>query len=128
MVGVGGGVIGRELCSVWRRLGAKVTCVEFLDQILPGMDGDVRKEANRIFKKQGIEFKLQTKVTKAAVKGKKAVLTLEPAAGGAADTLATDVVLVAFGRRPNTHGLALDKAGRVGNQRDRKRVGEGKGG
>src|SRR3546814_18975097 len=111
MVGVGGGVIGRELCSVWRRLGAKVTCVEFLDQILPGMDGDVRKEANRIFKKQGIEFKLKTKVTKAAGKGKKAVLTLEPAAGGAAETLEADVVLVSIGRRPNTDGLALDKAG-----------------
>src|SRR3546814_8365733 len=63
MVVIGGGVIGLELGSVWRRLGAKVTCVEFLDQILPGMDGDVRKEANKIFKKQGIEFKLKTKVT-----------------------------------------------------------------
>src|SRR5512147_1547295 len=81
MVVIGGGVIGLELGSVWRRLGSEVTVVEFLDQILPGMDGDVRKEANKIFKKQGIEFKLKTKVTKAEVKGKKAVLTLEPAAG-----------------------------------------------
>jgi dihydrolipoamide dehydrogenase len=117
MIVIGGGVIGLELGSVWRRLGAKVTVVEFLDQILPGMDGDVRKEANRIFKKQGIDFKLKTKVTKAEVKGKKAVLTLEPAAGGDAETLEADVVLVAIGRRPNTDGLALDKAGLAVNQR-----------
>ncbi|MCW5646329.1 MAG: dihydrolipoyl dehydrogenase [Sphingopyxis sp.] len=117
MVVIGGGVIGLELGSVWRRLGAKVTCVEFLDQILPGMDADVRKDANRIFKKQGIEFKLKTKVTGAAVKGKKAVLTLEPAAGGEAETLEADVVLVSIGRRPNTDGLALDKAGLTTNQR-----------
>ncbi len=117
MVVIGGGVIGLELGSVWRRLGAKVTCVEFLDQILPGMDADVRKDANRIFKKQGIEFKLKTKVTGAVVKGKKAVLTLEPAAGGEAETLDADVVLVSIGRRPNTDGLALDKAGLAVNQR-----------
>jgi len=117
MVVIGGGVIGLELGSVWRRVGAKVTCVEFLDQILPGMDGDVRKEANKIFKKQGIEFKLKTKVTKAEVKGKKAVLTLEPAAGGDAETLEADVVLVSIGRRPNTDGLAPDKAGLSVNKR-----------
>ena len=117
MVVIGAGVIGLELGSVWRRLGAKVTCVEFLDQILPGMDADVRKDANRIFKKQGIEFKLKTKVTKAEVKGKKAVLTLEPAAGGDAETLEADVVLVSIGRRPNTEGLALDRAGIAVNQR-----------
>lgn len=117
MVVIGGGVIGLELGSVWRRLGAKVTCVEFLDQILPGMDADVRKEANKIFKKQGVEFKLKTKVTKAEVKGKKAVLTLEPAAGGEAETLEADVVLVSIGRKPNTDGLALDKAGLEVNQR-----------
>ncbi|MGQ2976441.1 MAG: dihydrolipoyl dehydrogenase [Sphingopyxis sp.] len=117
MVVIGGGVIGLELGSVWRRLGAKVTVVEFLDQILPGMDGDVRKEANKILKKQGMEFKLKTKVTKAAVKGKKAVLTLEPAAGGDAETLEADVVLVSIGRRPNTDGLGLDKAGLAVNQR-----------
>jgi dihydrolipoamide dehydrogenase len=117
MVVIGAGVIGLELGSVWRRLGAKVTCVEFLDQILPGMDGDIRKEANKIFKKQGIEFKLKTKVTKAAVKGKKAVLTLEPAADGDAETLEADVVLVSIGRRPNTDGLALDKAGLELNKR-----------
>lgn len=117
MVVIGGGVIGLELGSVWRRLGAKVTCVEFLDQILPGMDGDVRKEANKIFKKQGIEFKLKTKVTGAVVKGKKAVLTMEPAAGGDAETIEADVVLVSIGRRPNTDGLGLDKAGLATNQR-----------
>ena len=117
MVVIGGGVIGLELGSVWRRLGAKVTCVEFLDQILPGMDADVRKDANRIFKKQGIEFKLKTKVTKAEVKGKKAVLTHEPAAGGDAETLEADVVLVSIGRRPNTEGLGLDKAGLAVNAR-----------
>lgn len=117
MVVIGGGVIGLELGSVWRRLGAKVTCVEFLDQILPGMDADVRKDANRIFKKQGIEFKLKTKVTGAVVKGKKAVLTLEPAAGGEAETLEADVVLVSIGRKPNTDGLALDKAGLTVNAR-----------
>ncbi|MHA6718985.1 dihydrolipoyl dehydrogenase [Sphingomonas sp. RS6] len=117
MVVIGGGVIGLELGSVWRRLGAKVTCVEYLDQILPGMDGDVRKEANKIFKKQGIEFKLGTKVTGVAVNGDKATLTLEPAAGGAAETLEADCVLVSIGRRPNTDGLGLDKIGLATNQR-----------
>ena len=117
MVVIGGGVIGLELGSVWRRLGAKVTVVEFLDQILPGMDGDIRKEANKIFKKQGIEFKLSTKVTGVTVKGKKATLTVEPAAGGTAETIEADCVLVSIGRRPNTDGLALDKAGLTANQR-----------
>ncbi|WP_308517727.1 dihydrolipoyl dehydrogenase [Sphingomonas flavescens] len=117
MVVIGGGVIGLELGSVWRRLGAKVTCVEFLDQILPGFDDDVRKEANKIFKKQGIEFRLGTKVTGVKVDGSKASLTVEPAKGGAAETLDADVVLVSIGRRPNTEGLALDKAGLSVNQR-----------
>ncbi|WP_435417244.1 dihydrolipoyl dehydrogenase [Parerythrobacter aurantius] len=117
MVVIGGGVIGLELGSVWRRLGAHVICVEFLDQILPGMDGDVRKEANRIFKKQGIEFRLSTKVTGVTVKGKTATLTLEPAAGGAAETLEADCVLVSIGRRPNTDGLGLENIGLATNQR-----------
>ena len=117
MVVIGGGVIGLELGSVWRRLGAQVTVVEFLDQILPGFDADVRKDANKIFKKQGFEFRLSTKVTKAERKGDIVTLTLEPAAGGAAETLETDVVLVSIGRRPNTDGLALDKAGLKPNQR-----------
>jgi len=111
MVVIGGGVIGLELGSVWRRLGSQVICVEFLDQILPGMDGDVRKDAHKIFKKQGIEFRLSTKVTGVTVKGKKATLTLEPAAGGASETLEADCVLVSIGRRPNTEGLGLENIG-----------------
>ncbi|MFC3581615.1 dihydrolipoyl dehydrogenase [Sphingomonas hylomeconis] len=117
MVVIGGGVIGLELGSVWRRLGAKVTCVEFLDQILPGFDGEIRKESNKMFKKQGIEFVLSTKVTQVAVSGETATLTLEPAAGGEATTIEADCVLVSIGRRPNTDGLALDKAGLTANQR-----------
>ena len=117
MVVIGGGVIGLELGSVWKRLGAKVTVVEYLDQILPGFDGEVRKEANKIFRKQGIEFKLGTKVTGVSVAGDTATLTLEPAAGGAAETIEADAVLVSIGRRPNTDGLALDKAGLTVNQR-----------
>jgi dihydrolipoamide dehydrogenase len=111
MVVIGGGVIGLELGSVWRRLGAKVTVVEFLDQILPGMDGEVRKEANKILRKQGIEFRLSTKVSMAVAKGKKVTLTLEPAAGGDAETLESDCVLVSIGRRPNTDGLGLEAIG-----------------
>ncbi|HZC38193.1 MAG TPA: FAD-dependent oxidoreductase, partial [Sphingomicrobium sp.] len=111
MVVIGGGVIGLELGSVWRRLGAEVTVVEFLDQILPGFDGDVRKEANKIFRKQGFEFKLSTKVTKAERRGDTVALTIEPAKGGASETIEADVVLVSIGRRPNSEGLALDKAG-----------------
>lgn len=117
MVVIGGGVIGLELGSVWRRLGAEVTVVEFLDQLLPGMDMDIRKEAAKIFKKQGMELKLSTKVTGCTVKGKKATLTLEPAAGGDAETLEADCVLVAIGRKPNTDGLGLDKIGLEVNQR-----------
>ena len=117
MVVIGGGVIGLELGSVWNRLGAEVIVVEFLDQILPGMDGDVRKEANKIFKKQGFDFRLSTKVTGAKDNGKSVTLTVEPAAGGAAETIEADVVLVSIGRRPNTEGLGLDKIGLKLNQR-----------
>ena len=117
LVVVGGGVIGLEMGSVWRRLGAKVTVVEYLDQILPGMDGEVRKEANKIFKKQGFEYKLGTKVTGAEVAGDGVRLTVEPAAGGEAETIEADVVLVSIGRRPNTEGLGLDKIGLEVNQR-----------
>ena len=117
LVVIGGGVIGLELGSVWRRLGAKVTVVEFLDQLLPGMDGDVRKEAAKIFKKQGMELRLSTKVTGVAVKGKTATLTLEPSAGGTAETLSADCVLVAIGRRPNVEGLGLEKIGLEVNKR-----------
>ncbi|MBS1240237.1 MAG: lpdA, partial [Proteobacteria bacterium] len=117
LVVIGGGVIGLELGSVWRRLGAKVTVVEFLDQVLPGMDGDVRKEALKLLTRQGMEFRLGTKVTGAAVKGKKATLTLEPAAGGASETIEADCVLLAIGRRPNTEGLGLDTIGLATNKR-----------
>lgn len=117
LVVIGGGVIGLELGSVWKRLGAQVTVVEFLDQLLPGMDGEVRKEAAKLFKKQGMTLKLSTKVSGVAVKGKKATITVEPAAGGATETLEADAVLVAIGRRPNTEGLGLDKAGLTLNKR-----------
>ncbi len=117
LVVIGGGVIGLELGSVWRRVGARVTVVEFLDQLLPGMDGEVRKEAGRLFKKQGMELKLGTKVTGVTVKGKKATLTLEPAKGGDSETLEADAVLVSIGRRPNTEGLNLEAAGLSTNQR-----------
>jgi dihydrolipoamide dehydrogenase len=111
LVVIGGGVIGLELGSVWRRLGAKVTVVEYLDQILPGMDSDVRKEANKIFKKQGFEFRLGTKVTAAQVTDAGVKVSVEPAAGGAQETIEASHILVAIGRRPNTEGLGLDKAG-----------------
>ncbi|MFN9580523.1 MAG: dihydrolipoyl dehydrogenase [Novosphingobium sp.] len=117
LVVIGGGVIGLEMGSVWKRLGARVTVVEFLDQLLPGMDGDVRKEAAKIFKKQGLELKLGTKVTSATVKGKKATLTVEPAKGGASETIEADCVLVAIGRRPHTEGLGLEKIGLEVNAR-----------
>ena len=123
MVVIGGGVIGLELGSVWRRLGAEVTVVEYLDQILPGMDADVRKEAAKIFKKQGFAIRTGTKVTGATVKGSKATLTVEPAAGGASETIEADCVLVSIGRRPNTDGLSLDKAGIVLNARGQIEVG-----
>ena len=117
LVVIGGGVIGLELGSVWRRLGAKVTVVEYLDQILPGMDGEVRKESAKLLKKQGMEFRTSTKVTSVKAGKSGATLTLEPAAGGDATTLEADVVLVSIGRRPNTEGLALEKAGLVLNKR-----------
>jgi dihydrolipoamide dehydrogenase len=117
LVVIGGGIIGLEMGSVWRRLGAKVTIVEYLDQIMPGFDGEIRKESAKIFKKQGFEIRTATKVTGVAVKGKKATVTVEPAAGGASDVIAADVVLVSIGRKPNTDGLALDKAGLATNNR-----------
>jgi dihydrolipoamide dehydrogenase len=117
LVVIGGGVIGLELGSVWRRLGAKVTVVEYLDQILPGMDGEVRKEAAKIFKKQGFEIRTSTKVTGAEKTAEGVTLTVEPAKGGAAETIAADVVLVAIGRRPNVEGLNLEAAGVARNAR-----------
>jgi dihydrolipoamide dehydrogenase len=111
LVVIGGGVIGLELGSVWRRLGAKVTVVEYLDQILPGFDGEVRKESAKLFKKQGMELKTSTKVTGVTVEGDRATVSVEPAAGGAAETLSADAVLVAIGRKPNIDGLNLEAAG-----------------
>jgi dihydrolipoamide dehydrogenase len=115
LVVIGGGIIGLELGSVWRRLGSRVTIVEYLDQIMPGFDGEVRKESAKIFKKQGFEFRTSTKVTGTKVTGQKVTVTFEPAAGGAVETVEADAVLVSIGRRPNTDGLALDKAGIVVN-------------
>ncbi|MBI5165379.1 MAG: dihydrolipoyl dehydrogenase [Magnetospirillum sp.] len=111
LVVIGGGVIGLELGTVWRRLGAQVTVVEFLDKILPFNDGEVSKQMQRILGRQGMAFKLGTKVTKAHRKGKHVTLTLEPAAGGAAEEITADVVLVAIGRRPYTDGLGLETVG-----------------
>ncbi|HEX9965004.1 MAG TPA: dihydrolipoyl dehydrogenase [Allosphingosinicella sp.] len=117
LVVIGGGVIGLELGSVWRRLGARVTVVEYLDQILPGMDGEVRKEAGKIFKKQGFEIRTSTKVTGAEKTGEGVRLTVEPAQGGEAQTIEADVVLVSIGRRPNVEGLNLEAAGIQLNKR-----------
>ena len=108
---IGGGYIGLEMGSVWRRLGAKVTVIEFLDRITPGMDGEVSKNFQRILKKQGIDFKLGTKVTGAKKAKSGVTLTVEPASGGAAEEMPCDVVLVSVGRRPYTEGLGLEKAG-----------------
>ncbi len=120
MVVIGGGVIGLELGCVWSRLGAKVTIVEFMDNILPGMDEEVRKESLKIFKKQGMDFKLSSKVTSAKTSAKGVDLLVEPAAGGAAEKVSADIVLMAVGRKPYTEGLGL---GNVGvNLDDRGRI------
>jgi dihydrolipoamide dehydrogenase len=108
---VGAGVIGLELGSVWHRLGAQVTVVEFLDRILPGMDGEIAKQFQRILEKQGFAFKLGAKVTGIDTSGKTLAAKIEPAAGGASETLEADVVLVAIGRVPFTDGLGLKEAG-----------------
>ncbi len=108
---VGAGVIGLELGSVWRRLGAEVEVVEFLDRILPGMDSEVARQFQRILGKQGIKFRLASKVTGIDSKGKTLKVTVEPAAGGKAETLEADITLVAIGRVPYTEGLGLKEAG-----------------
>lgn len=119
LIVIGAGVIGLELGSVWARLGAKVTVIEYLDRILPGMDGEVAKEAQKILTKQGLTFKLGAKVT-SAVSGAKGVdLSVEPAAGGAAEKLSADIVLVAVGRKPYTEGLGLQEAGVALDERGR---------
>ncbi len=112
LVLIGAGVIGLELGSVWRRLGADVTVVEYLDRILPGMDGELAKNAQRIFAKQGMEFHLSTKVTGVDASDADTLkVTIEPAEGGEARTLEADTVLVCIGRRPYTEGLGLENVG-----------------
>ncbi len=117
MIVIGAGIIGLELGSVWRRLGAEVTVVEYLDRITPGMDADMAKAFQRTLTKQGINFKLGTKVTAAKASKTGVALTLEPAAGGAAETLNADYVLVAIGRRPVTRDLGLETVGIVPDAR-----------
>jgi dihydrolipoamide dehydrogenase len=111
LVVIGAGVIGLELGSVWRRLGSQVTVIEYLDRILPGMDLEVCKQFQRILGKQGFDFKLSSKVTKVERAKAGAVVTVEPAAGGTAETIEADVVLVAIGRVPYTERLGLDALG-----------------
>jgi dihydrolipoamide dehydrogenase len=108
---VGAGVIGLELGSVWARLGAEVTVVEYLDRILPGMDGEVAKQFQRLLEKQGFKFHLGHKVASVAKTASGAKAVIEPAKGGVAQTLEADIVLVAIGRRPYTQGLGLEAAG-----------------
>ena len=111
LIVVGAGIIGLELGSVWRRLGAEVTVVEYLPRITPGMDTDLATAFQRALTKQGMTFKLGSKVTAAKVTKTGVDLTVEPAAGGAAETISGDVVLVAIGRRPYTAGLGLETVG-----------------
>jgi len=121
---VGAGVIGLELGSVWRRLGSEVTVVEFLDRILPGIDGEAARQAQRILTRQGLAFKLATKVASVATSGEALKIVVEPAAGGDTETLDADIVLVAIGRRPYTKGLGLDAAGIAMDERGRVVVDE----
>lgn len=108
---VGGGYIGLELGSVWQRLGAEVTVIEFLDRIVPAMDREIGQQLHKVLEKQGIRFRLGTKVVGAEAKKSDVVLKISPAAGGKTETLATDAVLVAIGRRPHTEGLGLSEIG-----------------
>jgi dihydrolipoamide dehydrogenase len=125
MVVIGGGYIGLEMGTVWRRLGAEVTVVEFLDRILPGMDGEISRQMQRILGRQGLKFRLSTKVT-AAKAGKGGVtLTLEPAQGGKAEKIEAETVLVSIGRRPYTEGLGLEAAGVALDERGRVKTGAG---
>jgi dihydrolipoamide dehydrogenase len=124
LVVVGAGVIGMELGSVWRRLGAQVTVVEFLDHILPGIDGEIARQFQRLQEKQGIAFKLSSKVTAIDASGKALKIKVEPAAGGAAETLDADIVLVAIGRVPYTEGLGLEAVGVKKDNRGRVLIDE----
>ena len=111
MLVVGGGYIGLELGSVWRRLGSEVTVVEFLDRITPGLDGEIAKQFQRILTRQGMKFQLSTKVVGVEKKKGALVVTVEPAAGGEKQTIETDIMLVSIGRRPFVDNLGLDKVG-----------------
>jgi dihydrolipoamide dehydrogenase len=122
MLVVGAGVIGLELGSVWRRLGSEVIVVEFLDRILPGMDSEVCRQFQRILEKQGVTFKLASKVTAIDKSGNRLKASVEPAAGGAAETIEADVALVAIGRVPFTDGLGLKEAGVALDNRNRVQV------
>ena len=122
LIVVGGGVIGLELGSVWGRLGAKVTVVEFLDQILGGMDGEVSKQFLRMLGKQGMEFKLGAKVTGVEKAGSGAKVTFEPVKGGEAQSIEADVVLIATGRKPYTEGLGLEASGVALDSRGRVEI------
>lgn len=117
LVVIGAGVIGLELGSVWRRLGAEVTVIEYLDRICPGMDLETAKTFQRTLTKQGMSFKLGSKVTQAKVSGKQVTLSVEPAAGGAAESIQADYVLLAIGRRPYTQGLGLESVGLATDKR-----------
>jgi dihydrolipoamide dehydrogenase len=119
LIVIGGGYIGLEMGSVWQRLGAQVTVVEFLDRLVPGMDAEVAKEFQKVLKKQGMEFKLGTKVTGAKTAKTGVTLTVEPAKGGEAEELKAEVVLVSIGRKPVTEGLGLSEAGVETDERGR---------
>jgi dihydrolipoamide dehydrogenase len=119
LVVIGGGVIGLELGSVWRRLGAQVTVIEFLDRLIPGNDGEVARQFERILSKQGFRLRLSTKVTGARVGNDGVTLSVEPAKGGAAEEMTADVVLLAIGRRAYTEGLGLAGAGVALDERGR---------
>ncbi len=111
MAVIGGGVIGLEMGTVWRRLGADVTVIEYMDNILVGMDDEVRKEAFKVFKKQGLNFKVSSKVTSAKSTDSGVDITIEPAEGGEAETMTVDILLMAVGRKPYTDGLGLEHVG-----------------
>lgn len=123
LIVIGGGVIGLELGSVWQRLGSEVTVVEFLDRLMPGMDADLATNAKKILEKQGMKFRLSSKVTAAKTEGNKVSLTVEPAAGGTAEKLEAEIVLVCIGRRPYTEGLGLEAVGVQLDERKRIKVG-----
>ncbi|MFC0410721.1 dihydrolipoyl dehydrogenase [Roseomonas elaeocarpi] len=122
LVVIGGGVIGLELGSVWRRLGAEVTVIEFLDRLVPGMDNEIGKQFERVLGKQGMKFKLKSKVTAAEKSADGVTLTVEPAAGGEAEQIKADVVLLAIGRRPYVEGLGVADAGVELDERGRVKV------